>query len=104
MKSIVAATLISAFAPLSYSSAGADPALPPSFGRPLEEAREQVNRDNEGPLGTEARIVCGRVIGVSDGDRMRTRRDVIQSGYDDAKADKFVQCVVDFMYPIAGQE
>lgn len=31
----------------SQRSAGADPALPPSFEQSLGEAREQVNRDNE---------------------------------------------------------
>lgn len=82
----------------------AEPVLPPSFQKPLEEAREQVRRDNDGPLGAEARFNCGLAVGVSNGSQMRTRRNVVDAGYDEGTANKFVQCVVDFMYPKAINE
>ena len=82
----------------------ADPVLPQRFQKPLEEAREQVRRDNEGPLGIEARSNCGLAVGILNGQHMRTRRNVVDAGYDEGTADKFVQCVVDFMYPVVGNE
>jgi hypothetical protein len=81
-----------------------EPALPPSFEKSLEVAREQVNRDNDGALGAEARLVCGRVTSVSDAAQMRSRRDVVQAGHDAATAGRFVECVVDFLYLIVGNE
>lgn len=72
----------------------------PAFQRIMGEARERTHHDTEGPLGQAAREACGRVAGVSNAQSMRTIQDLSRAGYDDDTALKFVDCTVNYMYPV----
>jgi hypothetical protein len=72
--------------------------LPPGLQKSLEEAQRSAHEAMNGPAGDEARRICMRVAGVSF--PARTAPELIRAGYSLDVAEKYGDCVMNYLFPI----
>jgi hypothetical protein len=99
MRTLLFAALAIGVAWLIYNKS-AEPTyeLPPGLKMAMEQSAKQAHSDLNGPKGAAARAACQRIAGVSV--PADTGKDVIDAGYSKETAIKFVDCVVNYMYPV----
>lgn len=99
MRKLVLVTIVLGAGWLIYHKANERPYEPPAgFTAAMEHFAKEAQADWNGPKGEEARTVCKRVAGVNA--QVNNAIDVIRAGYSEATAEKFADCMVNYMYPI----
>ena len=71
---------------------------PPGFKAAMDHFAKQAKDDFNSPKAEEARSACRRIAGV--GVPAKTFQDVTGAGYSAETAAKFIDCVVNYMYPV----
>jgi hypothetical protein len=71
---------------------------PPAFQAEMDRAGREAKTDFNGSKGDEAARICRRIAGVTV--PAKTAKDVIAAGYGSETAIKFVDCIVNYMYPV----
>ena len=71
---------------------------PPPFQAEMDRIGRETKTELNGPKGDEAATICRRIAGVTV--PAKTAKDVIAAGYSSETAIKFVDCVVNYMYPV----
>jgi hypothetical protein len=83
---------------LLWATAAPCQALSPAFQAEMDRIGRETKTELNGPKGDEAATICRRIAGVTV--PAKTGKDVIAAGYSSETAIKFVDCVVNYMYPV----
>jgi hypothetical protein len=76
--------------------------LPPAFKEYMDLLNREVDADWNGPAGEEARVVCRRIAGISE--PVKTSIDVLRAGYNKETADRYTDCLGNYMYPVPAKK
>jgi hypothetical protein len=102
VKKIIVIAVIAVAVVLAYRWANPPPdpydGLPDWLRKDMERAEKQVREDTAGDLGQGARALCRARLGIKE--PVQSSTDVIHQGYGLERAEAFMTCVVDLMYPV----
>jgi hypothetical protein len=90
--------IATALTSLLWATAALCQAPSPAFQTEIERISRETKTELNGPKGDEAATICRRIAGVTV--PAKTGKDVIAAGYSSETAIKFVDCVVNYMYPV----
>ena len=83
---------------LLWATAALCQAPSPAFQAEMDRISRETKTELNGPKGDEAATICRRIAGVTV--PAKTAKDVVAAGYSSETAIKFVDCVVNYMYPV----